>query len=69
MRALMLTACSGWLAGRVVRAHYGMPCLGAVSGSLPVVVRPYASFILEAVFVLQREFGWDARIVCVACVY
>merc|ERR1712086_482953 len=44
VRALMLTVCSGWLAGRMVRAHYGMPCLGAVLHSLRVIVHPCISF-------------------------
>ena len=39
VRTLMLTVCSGWLAGRMVRAHYGMPCLGAVLDFIRVVVR------------------------------
>ena len=47
VRALMLTVCSGWLAGRMVRAHYGLPCLGAVLYSLRVIVHPCTSFILE----------------------
>ena len=51
--ALMLTVCSGWLAGRMVRAHYGLPCLGAVLHSLRVIVHPCISFLLECLCVVQ----------------
>jgi hypothetical protein len=42
-----LTVCSGSLAGRVVRAHCGMPRLDAVLDSPRVIVRPCNSFNLH----------------------
>jgi len=51
VRALMLTTCSGWLAGRVVRARYGMPCLGAVLDSLSVSSYAHALHSFWRVFV------------------
>jgi hypothetical protein len=65
VRALMLTVCSGWLAGRMVRAHYGMPCLGAVLHS-PCDCTPM-HFIYSGGSLCSAVNSVDARIACVAC--